>query len=83
MKIKGNVRPIDELGRVVIPIDFRKSLNITSSDLLDISMDNGCVIIRKLNEHCALCGEDEFLTHFKGKAVCSGCLREITETYKR
>ncbi len=81
MKIKGNVRAIDELGRVVIPIDYRKVLGLTSGDLVDISMGEGNIVIKKLAESCSFCGGEELLTQFKGKTVCMNCLKEMAKAY--
>lgn len=76
MKSTGIVRRIDELGRVVIPIELRRTFDIKEGDSLEIFVaDEGQIILRKFLKKCALCGceEQENLTDFLDKKVCKNC----------
>ncbi|MGN0974321.1 MAG: AbrB/MazE/SpoVT family DNA-binding domain-containing protein [Bacilli bacterium] len=52
---KGVVRSIDNLGRIVIPKEYRKILDITSKDKLEVNINDDVIEIRKYNL------EDNFL----------------------
>ena len=79
MKSTGIVRKVDELGRVVIPIELRRTLNINEKDALEIYVDNDRIILRKYEPTCAcvFCGNANNVTHFRGKNICSDCLKEM------
>ena len=79
MRNKGNIRPIDELGRVVVPIDFRNALDIKSGDLLRLELDGEKITMSKNTPSCIFCGEENGLTKFEGKTVCLKCIREISK----
>jgi transcriptional pleiotropic regulator of transition state genes len=74
MKATGIVRRVDELGRVVIPIELRRNLGIGEKDGLEIFVEAERIILRKYEPCCVFCGNAEKITHFKGKNVCDSCL---------
>ena len=77
MKATGIVRGIDDLGRIVLPIDLRRERGIEPKDDLEIYVDGENIILVKHRPACTFCGEHEELAKFKGKLVCRGCLTEI------
>lgn len=77
MKRTGMGRRLDELGRIVIPMEIRKSLNISSGDLLDISVENGAVILKKSRNVCIICGNESGLEDFEGHKLCKKCIEKI------
>jgi AbrB family transcriptional regulator, transcriptional pleiotropic regulator of transition state genes len=81
MKSTGIVRKVDELGRVVIPIELRRTLSINEKDALEIYVDNDRIILRKYEPTCAcvFCGNADSVTQFRGKNVCPDCCKEITK----
>ena len=79
MKTTGMVRQLDSLGRIVLPIELRRSLDINSKDLLEIMVDGNSVVLRKFDSNCSFCGADGKLTAYRGKMICKRCLREIRE----
>lgn len=79
MKATGIVRKIDELGRVVLPIELRRSLDIGEKDALEIYTDSDMIILKKHQPACIFCGNCKGITSFKGKNVCPDCIRELTE----
>ncbi len=79
MRNKGNVRAIDELGRIVVPIEFRNALDIKAGDLLRMELDGEKITVQKNTPSCIFCGEEKALTKFEDKTVCLGCIRKISE----
>lgn len=77
MKSTGVVRKVDELGRIVIPIELRRTLNIEEKDPLEIYVDGEQILLKKYQPACIFCGEVKEITDFKGKKVCKKCLNDI------
>lgn len=79
MKSTGIVRRIDELGRVVLPIELRRTLDIDIKDSLEIYVDNSSIILRKYEPACVFCGNASDVITFKGKNVCKNCMHEMNQ----
>lgn len=79
MKSTGIVRKVDELGRVVIPIELRRTLGIEEKDALEIYVDNEKIILKKYEPACVFCGNADGVTHFKGKNVCRECAAAMAQ----
>ena len=77
MKSTGVVRRVDELGRVVIPIELRRTMEIAEKDALEIYVDGECIILKKYQPACIFCGNAKDVTNIKGKNICKSCLGEI------
>ena len=77
MKSTGIVREIDELGRIVVPKEFRKKLGIAAKDPVEISLDGDSIILTKYSLVCHFCGSTEGIREFKGKNICENCINEI------
>jgi len=74
MKATGIVRKVDELGRVVIPIELRRTLGIDEKDSLEIFVDESQIIFKKYERGCIFCGRcDDRMLDFRGKEVCRAC----------
>lgn len=78
MKVKGVVRHLDPVGRVVIPIEFRNLLEIKPGDALEISLKGTEIVIKKHSDSCIFCGSTRGLKEFKGKLVCNRCQKSLT-----
>jgi AbrB family transcriptional regulator, transcriptional pleiotropic regulator of transition state genes len=78
MKATGVVRKVDELGRVVIPIELRRNFGIEIKDGLEIFVDDEKIILKKYAPACLFCGSMNELSFFKGKRVCGSCAEELT-----
>lgn len=76
MKASGITRKVDELGRIVIPIELRRTLNIDVKDALEIFTEEDMIILRSYKPLCYICGSGEELKEFKGKRVCGDCVNE-------
>ena len=79
MKSTGIVRRVDELGRVVLPIELRRTLEIEERDLLEIMLEDDRIVLRKYQPTCIFCGAEEELAEYHGKRICVKCLKEINE----
>lgn len=74
LKSTGIVRKVDELGRVVIPIELRRTLGIGEKDALEIYVDGERIILKKYEPACIFCGNAEKVIHYKDKIICKECL---------
>ncbi len=77
MKSTGIVRKVDELGRVVLPIELRRTLDIAVKDSLEIYVDEGAIILKKYEPACIFCGDARDVVNYKGKNICAKCMREL------
>jgi transcriptional pleiotropic regulator of transition state genes len=77
MKSTGIVRKVDELGRVVIPIELRRTLDIAEKDALEIYVEGEQIILKKYEPACIFCGQAKGITNFKGKNICPDCIKEL------
>ena len=79
MKSTGIIRKVDELGRIVLPIELRRTLDISERDELEIYMENDRIILQKFEPACVFCGSFRNLISFRRKNVCSECIRKMGE----
>jgi len=77
LKSTGIVRKVDELGRVVIPIELRRTLNIAEKDALEIYVDGEHIILKKYEPACIFCGNARDVINYKGKNICPECAKEL------
>lgn len=77
MKSTGVVRRLDELGRIVIPIELRRTLGLADRECLEIFTEGGQIILQKYQPACIFCGEAKDVINYKGKNVCKCCLEDI------
>ena len=77
MKSTGIVRKVDELGRIVLPIELRRTMNIDVKDALEIYVDGDQIVLKKYEPSCIFCGSAKDIIHYKGKNVCSTCAHDL------
>ncbi len=77
MKSTGIVRKVDELGRIVLPIELRRTLDIAEKDSLEIYVDGSQIILKKYEPSCIFCGDARNVVNYKGKNICTSCLAEM------
>lgn len=77
MKSTGMVRKVDELGRIVLPIEMRRTLDIAEKDSLEIYVEGSSVILKKYRPSCIFCDSSKDISLFKGKNVCPKCVKEL------
>ena len=78
MKSTGIVRRVDELGRVVLPIELRRTLDIEIRSPLEIYVDGDLIILKKYEPACIFCGEAKDVVNYKERIICNDCLKDIT-----
>lgn len=79
MKSTGIVRRVDELGRIVLPIELRRTLEIGEKDQLEIYVEGSNIVLRKYRPTCIFCDSAREISVFRGKNICPKCLRELQE----
>ena len=77
MKSLGMVRKIDELGRIVLPIEIRRMLDINPGDGVEMFSDKDMIILQKYAPSCIFCGEADDIVTYKDKKICRACLAEM------
>ena len=77
MKTTGIVRQLDALGRIVLPIELRRTLDIKNKDNLEILVDGNNIILRKHEPNCCFCGNGKDLTAYRGRIICGKCLKDL------
>ena len=77
MKSTGIVRKVDELGRVVIPVELRRTLRIAEKDALEIYVDDEKIILKKYEPACVFCGNAGETLTFKNKIICKDCIEDM------
>ena len=78
MKSTGIVRRVDELGRVVLPIELRRTLGINEKDSLEIYVDETQIILKKYEPACIFCNNASNIINYKGKNLCSSCITDLS-----
>lgn len=82
MKSTGIVRKVDELGRIVLPIELRRTLDIAEKDCLEIYMDGSSIVLKKYQPSCIFCDEARDVISFHGKNICSKCISTLRDMNK-
>ena len=75
------VRKVDELGRIVLPIEIRKTLDIEQRDALEIFVDADRIVLQKYQPACIFCSQVDNIVYFNGKRVCASCLAKLKEQF--
>ena len=79
MKTTVNIRRIDELGRLTLPMEMRRRLYIDRGDQIEILLDDDRIVLKKYDPVCVFCGAEEELTLFSGKSICAQCFEGISK----
>lgn len=79
MKSTGIIRKVDDLGRIVLPIELRRTLDIAERDELEIFMENDRIILKKYEPACIFCASSRGLISYRGKNVCQECVKKMNE----
>ena len=77
MKSTGIVRKIDELGRIVLPIELRRTLEFGEKDAVEIYVEQDSIILKKYRTTCAFCPNTDNIMSFKGKYICADCIAQL------
>ncbi|MEZ5171816.1 MAG: AbrB/MazE/SpoVT family DNA-binding domain-containing protein [Acidimicrobiia bacterium] len=79
MKSIGMARKVDRLGRVVLPSELRKLFDIEEGDFLEIEVDEGRIVLTKVEERCVFCDTALDLVDYRGRKVCGGCIVRLAD----
>ncbi len=79
MKSTGIIRKVDDLGRIVLPIELRRTLDIAERDEMEIFMENDRIILQKYEPACIFCTSSRGLVQYRGKNVCRECVKKLAE----
>ncbi len=79
MKSTGIVRKVDELGRIVLPIELRRTLDIAERDELEIYLDDDKVVLKKYEPSCIFCSSSRGLVNYQGRNVCMDCIEKMSK----
>lgn len=79
MKSTGIVRKVDELGRIVLPIELRRTLDIAEKDALEIFVDGDNIVLHKYHPACIFCDSTKGIVNYKGKNICPECIKKLKE----
>lgn len=77
MKSTGIVRKVDDLGRIVLPIELRRIMGIDIKDPMEIYVNGEKIILRKYQPFCVFCRQPDGITYFKGQAICIHCKKDL------
>ncbi len=78
MRSLGMVRRIDELGRIVLPIEIRRMMELNPGDGVEIFSEKDRVVLQKYAPACIFCGEADEIITYKGKKICQKCFDELS-----
>ncbi len=81
MKSTGVVRKVDELGRIVLPIELRKMMSINEKDAVEIFTDGDSIVLRKYQPSCIFCNDAADVVYFADKRVCRRCLEKMKNLF--
>jgi len=79
MKSTGIVRQVDELGRVVIPVELRRNFEISDNNSLEIYVEDDKIILKKYDPSCVFCNTADNIQTYKNKNICQSCLNELSK----
>lgn len=73
----GVSRKVDDLGRIVLPAEIRRSFDIREGDLIEIAVDEQHIVLSKVRAVCTFCGSAEGLRIYREHPVCPNCISEL------
>ena len=79
MKSTGIVRKVDELGRIVLPVELRRTLDIIQQDELEIYLDDDKIVLKKSEHCCVFCNSTHDLVTYHGRNVCMECIQNMSK----
>ena len=77
MKATGIVRKLDQLGRIVIPMELRTTFDLKDTDPIEIFVDGNDIVLRKYQPGCIFCNDATDIIQYNGKNICKKCLKKL------
>lgn len=78
MRSTGIIRKVDELGRIVLPVELRRTMDIAERDQLEIYLDGDKIVLKKNDPACVFCGATQRLSDYRGKQICRDCIESVS-----
>ncbi len=78
MRTPGMIRKVDELGRIVIPSELRKALEVGPGDAMELYLQEDRLVLKKFAPACIFCGGIQGLMTYEGKNICRKCIDTIS-----
>lgn len=82
MKSTGIVRTVDKLGRIVLPMELRRTFDLSVKDEIEIYTEDDMIILKKHQKSCVFCRKTENLVDYKDRSICAECLAELKGSKK-
>ena len=79
MKSTGVVRQLDTLGRIVLPIELRRTMDIGVKDMLEIFVEGDEIVLKKYHPSCIFCSDTGDVVSYRGKLICGACLADLRD----
>lgn len=79
MKSTGIIRKVDELGRVVLPVEIRRRLDIAERDEVEFYLEDDRVVLKKYEPSCVFCASSCNLVNYHGRNICMECIHKLNE----
>lgn len=79
MKENGLVREVDDMGRIVLPKELLKYLNMENVKAVQIFVENNSIVLKKYNPGCIFCNNVDNTIRYKGQYICKDCLKDMEE----
>lgn len=76
-KTPGVIRKLDEQGRILLPLEMRRSLELQCGDQVEMVQDGSAVILRKFQPSCVFCGGTEQMVSYEGRHICGRCMMNL------
>ncbi len=83
MKSTGIVRKIDNLGRLVLPVELRRGLGLDEDPTVEIFVEEDTIVLKKYQPACLFCGEAKNVTSYMGRNICANCRAAIAKQLKQ
>ncbi len=80
MTTYGIKRPIDRLGRIVLPAEIRKDFNLKVNDQVEVFTKDNFIMMRKAKNNCVFCNSSDLLREFEKNYICSICINDIKKS---
>ena len=81
MNSTGITRKLDELGRIVLPMEIRTKFDINPKDALEIFVEDDKIILGKYAPTCIFCGSAQDAVYFHGKLICRKCAELVKNEF--
>ena len=79
MKTIGIIRKVDDLGRIVLPAEYRRALDISDRDEVEVILHEEGILLRKVEVACIFCSASHNLVSYRGKHICTDCIQNLNE----